>query len=62
MIDYPEGILLPLGRASVTVQNGEKRRFQVDAAIITPHGRPRERFTLEGRHGSVAIDLAQTTF
>lgn len=52
---------LPLGNASITVQ-GEKRRFRVDTATLTPRGRYRVRLIFSGAEGTVEINLPRQIF
>ena len=52
---------VPLGNASVTLQNGDRRRFRVNAAILTARGKHRVWLTFEGPQGSVAINLSVLT-
>lgn len=62
MVEDSQDNLLPLGNASVTLQNGDRRRFRVNAAILTAGGKHRVRLTFEGPQGSVAINLSGVDF
>lgn len=54
--------VLPLGNATVTLENVATRRFRVDTATLTPQGRRRVRLTLTGPAGSVIINLPRAVF
>jgi hypothetical protein len=64
MADDLQDSFLPLGRAATVVLHlgGEKRRYRVDTANLTPRGKKCVRLTFEGPQGSVMIDLPRTVF
>lgn len=54
--------VLPLGNATVTLQNVTARCFRVDTAILTPQGPRRVRLTFTGPAGSAIISLPRAVF
>jgi hypothetical protein len=53
---------LPIGGASVTVQDGQIRRFRVESASLRPASRRRVCLTFEGRDVSFTVQLSLDSF